>query len=78
MDNARHDKPISDVMRTPGDEKYRVLATRGAETFLMLDGGTGDDFVYAVDGAADKVDCGPGDDAASVDQSDRVVGCESL
>lgn len=31
---------ISDIMRTPGPEKYRVLATRGAATFLMLDGGT--------------------------------------
>lgn len=40
--------------------------------------GRGDDFVYAVDGAVDKVDCGPGNDAASLDESDRVVGCESL
>ena len=30
---------ISDIMRTPGDEKWRILATRGAATFLMLDGG---------------------------------------
>jgi peptidoglycan/xylan/chitin deacetylase (PgdA/CDA1 family) len=30
---------ISDIMRTSGRDKYRVLATRGAATFLMLDGG---------------------------------------
>ena len=39
MDKPRPDGPISDIMRTPGDEKWRILAARGAATFLMLDGG---------------------------------------
>ena len=43
-----------------------------------LRGGRGDDFVYAVDGVAETVDCGPGDDGASVDRSDRVMGCEGF
>ena len=43
-----------------------------------LRAGAGDDFVYAVDGVAETVDCGPGDDGASVDRSDKTVGCEGL
>ena len=38
MDRGRTDKPIADIMRVPGREKLRVLAERGAPTFLLLDG----------------------------------------
>ena len=42
-------------------------------------GGLGDDFVEAKDGATDDVICGPGDDAASVDRTDRVsTDCETV
>ena len=32
--------PIADIMRTPGGEKWQVLAEKGAPTFLLLDGGS--------------------------------------
>ena len=41
MDRGRTDKPIADIMRVPGREKLRVLAERGAPTFLLLDGAAG-------------------------------------
>ena len=41
MDEERRDGPIADIMRTPGGEKWRVLAEKGAPTFLLLEGGTG-------------------------------------
>ena len=39
MDEERRDGPIADIMRTPGGEKWQVLAEKGAPTFLLLDGG---------------------------------------
>ena len=39
MHKDGRDGPISDIMRAAGSEKSRVLATRGAATFLMLEGG---------------------------------------
>lgn len=52
----------------------------------LLLGGDGDDFIEAKDGARDVVDCGPGDDVASVDGGedggpapDRVApNCETV
>ncbi|CAA9431610.1 MAG: hypothetical protein AVDCRST_MAG01-01-3030 [uncultured Rubrobacteraceae bacterium] len=41
MDEERRDGPIADLMRTPGGEKWRVLAEKGAPTFLLLEGGVG-------------------------------------
>jgi hypothetical protein len=38
--------------------------------------GPGDDLVSAQDGVAERIDCGPGEDVASVDASDVVTGCE--
>ncbi|MFN8217684.1 MAG: hypothetical protein U0R71_13915 [Solirubrobacterales bacterium] len=43
-----------------------------------LSGGPGIDTIYARDGAADSVACGPGEDLAVVDRQDRVRGCEHL
>lgn len=40
--------------------------------------GSGNDTIYAQDGAADKVDCGPGADAAYVDAIDSVANCENV
>ena len=48
----------------------------GRDTLL---GGAGDDFLETKDGERDYVDCGPGEDAASVDMQDRVSRtCESI
>jgi len=33
------ERRIADVMRTPGGEKWQVLAEKGAHTFLLLEGG---------------------------------------
>lgn len=38
MHRKRNDGPIADIMRVPGQEKLRVLAEKGAPTFLLLDG----------------------------------------
>ena len=42
MGKRRRDGPIADIMRTPGREKWQVLAEKGAPTFLLLDGGAAD------------------------------------
>lgn len=39
MDKKRRNEPIASIMRTAGREKWRVLAARGAPTFLLLDDG---------------------------------------
>ena len=36
------------------------------------------DLIRAIDGARDKVDCGPGVDRAKVDGIDRIKNCEKL
>lgn len=42
-------------------------------------GGAGEDFVEAKDGATDRVGCGPGTDAVSVDRGDLISpDCESV
>lgn len=40
--------------------------------------GSGNDTIYAQDGEADKVDCGPGTDTAYVDAIDSVANCENV
>ena len=44
----------------------------------VLAGGDGDDVIDARDGAVDRVECGPGNDTASVDITDVVVDCEQV
>lgn len=51
---------------------------RGGYGSDLLLGGPGDDVIDAADGARDIVDCGPGKDRATVDQKDRVTGCETI
>jgi hypothetical protein len=43
-----------------------------------LNGGSGDDSIQARDGAADRLDCGAGEDVATVDPKDTTRGCETL
>ena len=40
MNRGRRDRPIADIMRVPGPEKWQVLADKGAPTFLLLEGAT--------------------------------------
>ena len=40
--------------------------------------GPGNDRIRARDGAADKIDCGPGNDTAIVDRLDRTRNCEHV
>ena len=68
-----------------GDEQDNGLfGGPGADT---LDGRAGEDFlsagedndtVQARDGAIDDIDCGPGVDTATVDQSDITTACETV
>jgi hypothetical protein len=44
----------------------------------LLQGGPGDDSLSSRDGKRDKLNCGPGEDIALVDQRDVVKGCETL
>jgi hypothetical protein len=53
-----------------------LAAGAGAD---LLDGGDGDDTLQALDGEADEVRCGAGDDTAEVDAIDTVApDCESV
>jgi peptidoglycan/xylan/chitin deacetylase (PgdA/CDA1 family) len=53
VDEERRDGPIADIMRTPGGEKWQVLAEKGAPTFLLLEGGaTGSSARTDAEGAA--------------------------
>jgi hypothetical protein len=47
----------------------------GADT---VSGGEGNDTIAARDGVADAIDCGVGDDTATVDALDTVAGCETV
>ncbi len=64
----------ADVLRgTAGND--RLSGGRGVD---LLTGGRGDDVINAIDGEADRVSCGPGNDRARVDDNDRLAGnCES-
>jgi Ca2+-binding RTX toxin-like protein len=56
----------------PGDDTLNALGA--ADTVL---GGDGFDNIEARDGAADEVDCGPGDDAATTDAIDSRANCDT-
>jgi hypothetical protein len=65
-----------------GDD--RLAGGAGADTLIggdghdALDGGEGDDTVDALDGRADTVACGPGDDAVVADAIDHLTDCERV
>ncbi|MDX6586171.1 MAG: hypothetical protein QOI31_644 [Solirubrobacterales bacterium] len=73
--------PGNDVLE--GGDGDEVLKTKRGEDKLIggggeddLDSGLDDDYVRAADGEVDEVDCGEGEDAASVDSFDHVKNCE--
>ena len=58
------------------DGSYDLFGGSGRDNF---DAGKGADVVHAVDGEADQILCGPGDDTAYRDPGlDVVQGCENL
>jgi hypothetical protein len=50
-----------------------LVGTPAADNIVA---GPGNDFVQSAFGGVDSVDCGPGTDVASADQTDRVRNCE--
>jgi hypothetical protein len=58
-----------------GDGNDSIAPGPGAD---VVDAGAGDDKVSARDGVADRVDCGPGNDTATVDAADVVTSCETV
>ena len=60
---------------TGGQGNDTLDGAGGADTVL---GGEGDDTISARDGVADTIDCGVGDDTATVDALDTVSGCETV
>jgi len=53
----------------------KLYGDRGRNRY---DAGTGNDFIDAVNGIAETINCGPGRDTARLDQRDRAVGCERV
>jgi hypothetical protein len=73
-DDVLHGQTGDDVLDGgPGDDLLR-----GGYGNDRLRGGPGDDLVQARDGMVDSIDCGPGNDRASVDPEDRVTRCERV
>jgi hypothetical protein len=72
----------ADTMNEQGNQEGvfgRVIDDDGTKGDL-LKGGGGDDFLFSLDGAPDKVDCGKGNnDVAVVDKKkDTVTNCETV
>ena len=45
----------------------------------MVDAGRGEDIILSRNGSEDRIDCGPGDDTAVLDEAeDGVFDCEEL
>ena len=57
------------------DGNDKLIGGDGADSF---DGGNGDDTFDSADGVGEKVQCGPGNDTATVDQLDEPVDCETV
>jgi hypothetical protein len=88
---ANIEPSVEHVIATPGADQLDGSA--GADTLEgmggddvidghggadVLKGEDGNDTLLARDGVADTVDCGPGNDTASVDPADVVTGCETV
>jgi hypothetical protein len=52
-----------------------LMGDGGVDTYR---GGSGNDKIYSVDGLAEQVDCGKGNDTAHADRSDVLSGCEHV
>lgn len=73
-DDCLYGGPGSDVLSGgPGNDSLD-----GGPGRDRLRAGAGNDFVRAADHTRDLVDCGPGNDRATVDVIDRVHGCEHV
>jgi hypothetical protein len=64
----------SDVLAGGGGND-QLTGGSGVDTYA---GGEGDDAVTAFDGLVEDVDCGGGNDGATVDVPDRVTACETV
>ncbi len=67
-----------------GGEAANVLDGNGGGDVLtggfgvdVFRGGAGDDDLRALDGSAEDVDCGDGNDIVAADAIDRLIGCET-
>lgn len=58
-----------------GEDADQIFDNDGAGGNTLL-GGDGDDALVSLDGAKDKLDCGPGNDSAIADPKDKVKNCE--
>jgi hypothetical protein len=64
----------ANVNGVPGDDT--ISGTQGSDT---VQGGEGDDRISEVDGAVDRIDCGPGADVVFADADDVVAAsCEDV
>jgi DNA-binding beta-propeller fold protein YncE len=80
-----------DIKGGPGDDRLRGHQgddyltggsgddrLNGGEGANRYHGGDGDDRIDAVNGAAEAIHCGPGEDTAIVDVADTTTGCETI
>jgi hypothetical protein len=80
LDGGSGNDSLSQLGSGPATE----LGRTGADTLTggsgrdVLKGGGGNDVIRATGGGADKVRCQAGDDAAYVDNTDKVVACEHV
>jgi hypothetical protein len=58
-----------------GAGEDRITGGAGKDAIF---GGDGDDVIEARDGQVDRIDCGPGDDVATIDRNDVITRCEKL
>jgi len=66
------------IVGGPGKDTINADAGSGACNFLVCRLPQGNDTIDARDGEADSVECGPGNDAATVDAVDTVSNCETV
>ena len=63
----------NDIDAGPGDDS---IDPRGGVDSVQA--GPGKDTIFALDGVQDRIDCGDGDDTATIDALDTADGCEHL
>lgn len=61
----------------PGRDQINADASGGCD-FVVCHAPLGNDKIYARDGEADTIECGPGTDTAYVDAIDTTSGCETV
>lgn len=73
-DGDDHIRGIWGGMSVSGDDGDDLI--EGGRGVDDISGGFGDDVIYARDGNAEDINCGPGRDAVIADEVDRLSGCE--